>query len=63
MNTDKKELIKRLSQYTLFADLPDKLNVSDGDLRLEIHKYIPPNSINERTPISDIIKAIENSGM
>lgn len=56
-------LIKRLNKYKLVADLPDKPNVSDGDLRLEIHGYIRPNSINEQTPISDIIEAIKKSSM
>ena len=67
MNKDqeiKKELIKRLSQYVYFSDLPDDPHTTDGDLRFKIQKYIRPNSINEQnSTIKDITEAIKNSSM
>ena len=67
MSTDQKnkeELIKRLSKYKYFNELPDEFHVPDGDLRFKIQRYIRPDSIDEQnSTIADIVEAIKKSNM
>lgn len=66
MNADrenKEELIRRLSKYKYFNELPDEFHVPDGDLRFKIQRYILPIHIKLDSTIKDIIEAIKKSSM